>query len=465
MQAVVQNEDVFNASVLLAQDYYSDINVTQANEVFDAIVNDIGEQIEGVDEPCQIVGIINKHLYETLHISPIGNAVEPSYLLPNKVLEGRKGHCMSLSVMYVAIAERLGLPIFAKVVPAHIYVCYDDGQSRFNIETTAGGHSLPNSHYRRFLPYPERTISGFDLRKLSKAELLGTFLSNLGTVLKEADRNTDALDAYKKALFLAPESAEIHTNIGNLYVKAGKAKKAKKFLTKAVILDPTLWQARSNLAPLYFKAGDYEKSADEYLEAIDLVDKAIAIRAHIIGLPQGKDPIKLAKESLRKEGIPFQQLLVRGIVCFDKKEYELANKLFERALELNSKDVNIYSFLAVTNFHLKNYQQAIKYGEMTNEKLGYVPTHGPAFFIKEIARLYAGLGQSYGMLEQYDLSIEALNKAIEIGGPKAKVYATLGTTYSLKGNKARAIEFYNKALELDPSYEWARKKLATITSD
>jgi tetratricopeptide (TPR) repeat protein len=465
LQAIVQNEDVFNASVLLAQNYYSDINKTQANKVFNAIVNDISEQIEGVIEPCQIVEIINKHLYKTLHISPSGNASDITYLLPNKVIECKKGHCMGLSLMYIAIAENLQLPIFAKVVPSHIFVCYDDGQSKFNIETTAGGHGLPDSYYSRFLPYPERIVPSFYLRELSKAELLGTFLSNLGAVLKEADRNIDALDAYKKALFLAPESAEIHTNIGNLYIKAGKVKKAKKFLTKAVILDPTLWQARSNLAPLHFKAGDYEKSTEEYLKTIDLVDKAITIRAQAIGLPEGKDPIELAKESLLKKDTPFQQLLVRGIVCFDKKEYELANKLFERALELNSEDANIYSFLAATNFHLMNYQQAIKYGEVAIEKYGYVPIYGPVSFINKITESYVGLGKSYSMLKKYDLSIEVINKAIEIRGPNAMVYATLATTYSLKGNNTKAIEFYNKALELDPSYEWARKKLARITSD
>jgi tetratricopeptide (TPR) repeat protein len=465
LRAIAQNEDVFNASVLLARNYYSDINRVQANKVFTAIVNDIREQIEDVNEPYQIVAIINKHIYKTLHISPIGNASDVTYLLPNKVLECKKGHCMGLSLIYMAIGEKLQLPIFAKVVPSHIFVCYDDGQSRFNIETTAGGRSLSDNNYNRFLPYPEKVVPSFYLRRLSKAELLGTFLSNLGAVLKEADRNTEALDAYKKALFLAPKSAEIHTNIGNLYVKVGKAKKAKKFLNNAVNLDPTLWQARSNLAPLYFKAGDYEKSTEEYLKTIDLVDKAITIRAHVIGLPEDKDPIGLAKESLRRKNTPLQQLLCRGIVCFDKREYELANKLFERALELDSEDANIYSFLAATNFHLMNYQQAIKYGEVATEKFGYVPVYGSTNFINKIVESYIGLGKSYSMLKKYDLSIEVINKAIEIGGPRAKVYATLANAYSLKGNNAKAIEFYNKALELDPSYEWARKKLARISID
>jgi len=465
LQAIVQKEDIFNASLLLAQEYYPGVDIVQANEVFDSIVDDIRKQIEGVDEPRKIVGIINKHLYETLHISPIGNALEPSFLLPNKVLEGKKGHCMGLVLLYAAIAERLQLPIFAKVVPAHIFVYYDDGRSKFNIETTAGGYALPDSHYSHFFPYPDRIAPGFYLKKLSKAELLGTFLSNLGPLLKEADRYADALDAYDRALFLAPKSAEIHTNIGSLYLKLGKAKKAQRFLTKAVELDPTLWQAHSNLAPLYFNAGDYERSAEESLKTIDLVDKAITIRAHPAGLPEGKDPIEMAKESLRKKDSPFQQLVVRGIVCFDKKEYELAERLFERALELNSEDANIYSFLAVTNFHLKNYQQAIKYGEIANGKFGYVPIIGPTFFINKIAESYIGLGKSYSMLKKYDLSIEMINKAIEISGPSAKVYTTLATTHSLKGNKAKAIEFYNKALELDPLYELAHKKLAEITSD
>jgi len=112
-----------------------------------------------------------------------------------------------------------------------------------------------------------------------------------------------------------------------------------------------------------------------------------------------------------------------------------------------------------------NYQQAIKYGEVAIEKFGYVPIYGPVFFINKIVESYIGLGKSYSMLKKYDLSIEVIKKAIEIRGHSAKVYTTLATTYSLKGNNAKAIEFYNKALELDPSYEWARKKLARITSD
>lgn len=465
LREIVQKENVFNASILLARNYYSDINRVQGNKIFNEIVNDIIEQIEGVDEPSEIVGIINKHLYKTLHISSIGNALDITYLLPNKVLECKKGHCMGLSLIYMAIAEKLQLPIFVKVVPSHIFVCYDDERNIFNIETTAGGHSLPDDSYNRFFPYPEKVVSSFYLRKLSKAELLGTFLSNLGAVLGEAGRNTDAFDAYKKALFLAPESAEIHTNIGNLYIKTGKAKKAKKFLHNAVNLDPMLWQARSNLALLYFKAGDYEKSAEEYLETIDLIDKAIHIHANVVGLSKDKDLILQAKESFRKKDTPLHQLISHGIVCFDEKEYNLANNLFERALKLDSEDANIYSFLAATNFHLMNYQQAIKYGEVAIEKFGYVPMYGPVYFINKIVDSYIGLGKSYSMLKKYDLSVEAINKAIEIGGGNAKVYALLATTYSLEGNKTKAIQFYNKALELDPSYEWARKKLARITKN
>jgi tetratricopeptide (TPR) repeat protein len=112
-----------------------------------------------------------------------------------------------------------------------------------------------------------------------------------------------------------------------------------------------------------------------------------------------------------------------------------------------------------------NYQQAMKYGEAAIEKFGYLPMYGPVYLINKIVDSYIGLGKSYCMLRKYDLSIEAINKAIEIGGPSAKIFATLANAYSLKGDKTKAIQFYNTALELDPSYEWARKKLAKIESE
>ena len=69
------------------------------------------------------------------------------YISLNKVLDSKIGNCVGLSILYLCIAEGLHLPIYGVSVPEHIFVRYDDGDFRRNIEMGYEGMFTPDSYY------------------------------------------------------------------------------------------------------------------------------------------------------------------------------------------------------------------------------------------------------------------------------------------------------------------------------
>ena len=59
LETIVE-EDILNACILLAQDYFKDSDRNSTNMVFDGMVNQIEQRIKGVRSPREIVVIINK---------------------------------------------------------------------------------------------------------------------------------------------------------------------------------------------------------------------------------------------------------------------------------------------------------------------------------------------------------------------------------------------------------------------
>ncbi|GAI69689.1 unnamed protein product, partial [marine sediment metagenome] len=88
--------------------------------------------------------------------------------------------------------ERLGLPLYGVVVPGHFFVRYDDGQVRFNIETTSKGGSAPDEHYINKFKVPIGNISIY-MKNLDKIHTLGCFCNNLGNSYDDIGNMDSAL--------------------------------------------------------------------------------------------------------------------------------------------------------------------------------------------------------------------------------------------------------------------------------
>lgn len=119
----------------------------------------------------------------------------------------RRGTCSSLPVLYVAIGRELGYPLKLVTTKGHLFVRWEDGQERFNVEATSRGLSrFPDDYYRHW-PFEvsagEEAEEGY-LKSLTPAEELAVFLSIRGMCQREAGRFKEAAESFAAAARLAP---------------------------------------------------------------------------------------------------------------------------------------------------------------------------------------------------------------------------------------------------------------------
>jgi regulator of sirC expression with transglutaminase-like and TPR domain len=84
----------------------------------------------------------------------------------------RKGNCVSMPVLFLIVADRMGLNVRLAAAPLHLFVRYTDpAGAAHNLEATSGGHEARDLWYRQNLPMSDRAIgSGAYMRTLGKCE-------------------------------------------------------------------------------------------------------------------------------------------------------------------------------------------------------------------------------------------------------------------------------------------------------
>lgn len=124
------------------------------------------------------------------------------------LLGSNGGTCSSMPVLYVAVARRLDYPMSLALAPGHVLARWnapagsDDPMKRFNVEGSGYGFSAyDDEHYRNWprKMTKEEADSGFYLRPLSGAEMLGVFLTTRGHCLLDIGRFEEAKQAYQTA--------------------------------------------------------------------------------------------------------------------------------------------------------------------------------------------------------------------------------------------------------------------------
>lgn len=126
------------------------------------------------------------------------------------------GTCVSMPVLYTAIARRLGYPVMLVEAKAHLFNRWEgtgpDGrQERFNFEGTGDGFSVfDDKHYENW-PKPitaDEISRGEYLKSLTPGEELAVFLATRAHCLLDTGKLQDAQTMYAQAHRLRPASRD-----------------------------------------------------------------------------------------------------------------------------------------------------------------------------------------------------------------------------------------------------------------
>jgi Transglutaminase-like superfamily len=121
------------------------------------------------------------------------------------------GTCVSMPVLYTAIARRLGYPVCLVSAKAHLFCRWDTPKERFNIEATGPGFDAHSDDYYTKWPMPisdEEFKKGYYLKSMTPREELAVFLAARGHCLEDNGRKAEAIVSYAQALAHHPDSPD-----------------------------------------------------------------------------------------------------------------------------------------------------------------------------------------------------------------------------------------------------------------
>jgi len=167
-----------------------------------------------------------------------------SVLLP-RVLARRRGSCVGLAALYLALGERLGLPLDAVLVPGHLFVRHADGRG---VELLKRGREMPERWYRERYRVPDR--SPLYLRRLEPRETLAVYRYNLANALRDRRRPRGALVHYRRVVAVLPDFAEARANLGLTLQQLGRTEQARRAYLRARAANPRLPGIERNLEAL-----------------------------------------------------------------------------------------------------------------------------------------------------------------------------------------------------------------------
>jgi regulator of sirC expression with transglutaminase-like and TPR domain len=175
----------------------------------------------------------------------------PAEIDISRLLDGARGNCLGISLLYLAVAERVGLPLYGVSAPEHFFVRFDDGVKRINIEPTMGGRIVADREY-----VAQRRISneaverGIYLRTESKRQVVASLLANRAGYRALAGMLPEALDDAERALAIKPYWPQAHVNRGLALELSGDVEGAEDAYHRALQLDPHCSGALNNLAAI-----------------------------------------------------------------------------------------------------------------------------------------------------------------------------------------------------------------------
>jgi regulator of sirC expression with transglutaminase-like and TPR domain len=197
---------------------------------------------------------LNRVIFDELGFAREVEDPDARFLRLGSVLANRRGSCLGLGAVYLALGERLGpsygFAVDGVLAPGHFFVRVSDHTGPRDIELLRRGQAMPESWYRQKYDVPAGEGLPY-LRALSRAEVLAVYDYNLGNDLRHRGRLKDAAASYARAVAGFPRLAEAYASLGLVRRQTGALVDAEKAYRAAWATNPRLPGLEKDLAVLH----------------------------------------------------------------------------------------------------------------------------------------------------------------------------------------------------------------------
>ena len=242
--------DLAHACLLIAQDAYPDLQVERYLGDIERMAMRLRGRMPQSSSVEERVAVLNQFLFEDLGFR--GNTEEyydprNSYL--NDVIDRKIGIPISLSVVYMAVGRRVGLPLEGISFPGHFLVRLRMRAGVLVLDPFAGGAPQSEADLRERLqrvipagasgnvPLSELPLDQF-IEPASNRQILARVLRNLKAIYRETDKPERMLEVLNRMLLVAPDSTADLRERGIVYQRLECYRAALKDLSDYVEREP-----------------------------------------------------------------------------------------------------------------------------------------------------------------------------------------------------------------------------------
>jgi regulator of sirC expression with transglutaminase-like and TPR domain len=238
-------QPLFATALLIARDEYPQLDADLYDTLLQSHAEHLRGEIEAIDAWPLKMQAINRHLFEELGYK--GNHDEyydprNSYL--NEVFERRLGNPVSLAMVQMEVARRLGVPLDGVSFPGHFLVRLPIDDGVLVMDPFNRGRPLDEDELRqRARPHlggemPDDEALYQILNPASHRAILMRMLRNLHGVYTERDDWERAVRSADRILKLSPDNSEALRDRGLGYLRIGHRHGARNDLARYLQLNP-----------------------------------------------------------------------------------------------------------------------------------------------------------------------------------------------------------------------------------
>lgn len=231
--------DIGIAALTFAKEIYPEIDVAAYSLKIDMLADQARRTVlrYGKFDPDSVIRALNTYYYRVHGFqydkSPEGRERQENYFI-NGILDSKQGQCITLPMLYTAIAQRLGYPVYPVMAPEHTFVRFvDPTLKEQNIELSAGAGYSSDEDYAYRLNISAKAIKkGAYLRTLTNRQYLGVLLQQNAIVWGNRGQLDKSIKYFEKAYEIDPKNVYFPKNLQHLWRRKAEKESSPELAMK-----------------------------------------------------------------------------------------------------------------------------------------------------------------------------------------------------------------------------------------
>jgi regulator of sirC expression with transglutaminase-like and TPR domain len=236
---------LLRAALMVAQDEYPALDIDGYVAEFDRHATELAARMQGLAQLDQQLSELNRFLFRDLGFTGNhGDYYDPRNCYINEVLDRRLGIPITLAVVQIELARRVGVPLEGVSFPGHFLVRMPLDDGLVVLDPYHQGRSIDAQELKlRARPH----LGGEDiddqqlltiLAPATHRAILARMLRNLKGVYAQCNDWDKALRCADRLVRLEPQQAEEQRDRGMFYLKVGHLAAARDDLGRYLALRP-----------------------------------------------------------------------------------------------------------------------------------------------------------------------------------------------------------------------------------